>query len=101
MPKAYFDPNQLSALGAVLDIAKRLLNQHGVADLEAHNNVAHLILSLASKGMLPNDILEKVILARPDHLSAGDTALNSAASEKNKKEAALVPDASLLFHFAP
>ena len=60
MPKAYFDPETLSALGEVFSEAKRMLAERYATDDASLDLIAERILHLAADGMAPGMILHEI-----------------------------------------
>lgn len=61
MSKAYFEPEQVDALVAVFQEAKRLLERRGVTSRRQLDTVAHMILKLAYDGTPPWLILGTIM----------------------------------------
>lgn len=61
MPKAYFEPKTLAALGEVLKQAKAILERTGDDTAINMDWVARRILELAAQGQPPEDILAQIL----------------------------------------
>lgn len=61
MPKAYFEPKTLIALGGVLHAAKAVMKSRGEDTPANMDWIARRILELASQGMPPTEILIEVV----------------------------------------
>lgn len=72
MPKAYFEPATIAALGEVLKQAKAILERRGEDTPANLDWVAQRILHLASEGLAPSLILAEVV--RP--MSPSEAGLN-------------------------